>query len=133
VNVELLRKIQKHITEEPRRLQMGGVIEHMNPGVEFCEHRAKFVVPKCGTVACIAGWAFILSGEGEVESDRQGYVMLRAEELLGLTSGEGDRLFLEDWWPDLYLERWEAAETAQERARIAVKRIDHFIKTDGAE
>ena len=53
INVPLLRKIKRHIQEEPRRLKMrfwGRKVDPLGRGK-----------PPCGTQACLAGWAVLLS------------------------------------------------------------------------
>jgi hypothetical protein len=57
MNVKLLRKIQKHILEEPRRLDMDVVL------VKDIDPASWRDAPPCGTVGCIAGWACALSGK----------------------------------------------------------------------
>jgi hypothetical protein len=56
MNVKLLRRIQKHILAEPKRLDMGNFIVRKSDGLGSL---VRF--PKCGTVGCIAGWAVTLS------------------------------------------------------------------------
>lgn len=47
MNVRLLRRVAKHIVEEPRRYNQGSWCDRSNDA-------------PCGTMACIAGWAVIL-------------------------------------------------------------------------
>jgi len=126
MNVELLQKVKEHVLEEPSRFQMGDVIHRANPGESYCDLGIEITVPKCGTVACIAGWSLVLSGERSTD-------MGKAEELLGISDVEGDRLFLMGRWPNEFESRFSSADNPQERANIAAERIDHFIATNGAE
>jgi hypothetical protein len=56
INLKLLEKIKKHIEEEPRRFDMDtwGVKHDMR------KYRNEDT-PPCGTSACLAGWAVLLS------------------------------------------------------------------------
>lgn len=131
LNVKLLRKVQKHILAEPRRLNMNVVVGKVDTSES-----------PCGTVGCIAGWTCILSGVPEADTD-----LRKAQSLLGLTREQRDRLFaeprygLEDYdgtsyeavWPKSFARRYENARTQKTMAKIAAGRIDHFIATKGAE
>lgn len=132
MNVGLLRKIQKHIIQEPRRLDMN-VIRH------FVDPKGK-ENPPCGTVGCIAGWANVLSGNYEKFDYYIG--LSEAASTLGLDLGQRERLFTEpilyndrdiDGWPEKYAVRYLKAKTANERARATSDRIEHFIKTKGKQ
>ena len=57
--------------------------------------------------------------------------MLVAQELLGLEYAQSDRLFFVDYWPGKFA--YNKAKTKKAKAEIAAKRIEHFIKTGGAE
>ena len=125
MNVKLLRKIQEHISEEPRRLVMSIVSDRKRPGSTVEDDGLEFKAAKCGTVACIAGWACILT--------KQPYeCMERAEVILGLDRHQSTRLFFSGEWGK-FRAKWLAAKTPKSRATIAVARIDHFIKTKGRE
>ena len=121
MNVRLLRKVKKHILEEPRRFQMDGYVHRGRPGSMFEDLGLRYKVPDCGTVACIAGWAQCLSGGDSSPM-----------EALGL-HGYEDRLFFMWNWPMNLRKRFYAAKTMRTRAKIAAERIEHFIKTKGAE
>lgn len=129
INVRLLRKIQKHILEEPRRYDQNLWRIEVDPATN--PER-----PPCGTMACIGGWATALSGK-----ERDSYLGWDvAMRLLGLTREQADRLFdtVEkgtdlNKWPKKFVTAYLKAKTPRDRARVAVRRIDHFIKTKGAE
>jgi hypothetical protein len=120
MNVELLRKIQKHILEEPKRIYMP------RWRLVFSAIRKEgLCAPECGTVGCIGGWAEILSGV-------EGY----ARDLLGLDSehGEASRLFNDDEWPEKFQTGLRKANPqTQAYAQVVSDRIDHFISTRGEE
>lgn len=126
MNIKLLRRIQKQILKEPRQFQMGSYYARRLPGVEL--------IPNCGTACCVAGWAVSLTMTcTPAEAARKSPKPLhpRAAVTLGLTSEEASRLFYMDGWPMNF--RILAAEGTLEFAANAVARIDHFIKTKGAE
>lgn len=122
MNVKLLRKIQKHILAEPKSYDQNAIISET-----------------CGTIACIGGWAFLLGGGVRTPSVNE---LSDARDFLGINREQGDRLFeyvttsrLESSmaWPAKFIRQYLAAKTPRGRANAAVRRIDHFIKTNGAE
>jgi hypothetical protein len=122
MNVKLLRKIKKHILEQPKRLLMGRWI--VNKG-DYATEKVRFA--KCETAACIAGWACILAGQGKPQD-----VSLTAEKLLGLGWRQASRLFQPLEWPDKFDAGLLDNGTAK-TAKMAARRIEHFIKTKGRE
>lgn len=131
LNVKLLRKIQKHILEEPKRFMMGGVIVTAEPGKYYTDYGIDWRIPKCGTVACIGGWALLLSNV-------RTHDLCDAAELLGFDIEDGfspdaSKLFNVGGWPSKFAAKWMDAKTPRVRAKIAVARIDHLIATKGAE
>jgi hypothetical protein len=133
MNVELLRKIEAHILAEPKRLHMSSFMMRQSARNVLSSVGGKPVgYPKCGTAACIAGWAVILE-----DGLPQGYltgaqIYDRAQELLGLHVGQADRLFYRMSWPDEFYDMG-GDDGTQKTAEVAVKRIEHFIKTEGRE
>ncbi len=148
MNKELLERVAQHIEAEPRRLQMSSWVE---------------ASPKspCGTTACIAGWAVLLTApdfdaaldvartptlddEGADDSWAHEARVLRTvgrededfdqagRELLGIDRQQADRLFYMIGWPAEFVSGYDGRNAA-EAARIAAARIRHFIATDGAE
>lgn len=118
LNVRLLRKIQKHILEEPKRFWMGWWKEDSIPG-----HKPA----PCGTTACIAGWAVILSNEPE----KAGAPSIRARVLLGLDPDDMT-LFFSDAWPEPYRTLYERAvdkDDEKDMAKAGADRIEHLINT----
>jgi len=103
MNIELLRKVQQHIKEEPKRWSFAwGYRTPASP---------------CGMKACIGGWTLILSGKNVYDTSAV------ARELLDISKEQADRLFF--FWPPEFEEEHSAAN--------AVARIDRFIETAGAE
>lgn len=121
MNIELLREVQSHIKQDPKSVNMPYWIEN------YPKHSG-LKVPKCGTVACIGGWAELLSGMNPAEGE--------AARLLGIehVPGAANRLFLEHRWPYKFrslLDKHEPQTKAY--AKVVSDRIDHFIATKGAE
>lgn len=127
LNVKLLRKIQKHILQEPKRYDQNVWFERKNP-----QHDPSFA--PCGTMACIGGWAQSLSSKrGLVEPSFD-----KARRLLGLECDQAARLLdsvSQSYcaWPAKFSKAYLKAKTRAGKARVAVRRIDHFIATKGAE
>lgn len=124
LNVKLLRKIERHILEEPRRFMMSRFYAYGQPGQPFVAPYFDLAptVPECGTAACIAGWANILTGHDRIADS------WNAEQLLGLTDEQGQRLFLIGCWPNPFKARYRLAKTPKTRAKIAAERIEFLIK-----
>lgn len=135
MNIELLNKVKAHILEEPKRLDMSVILRRAPRNA-------------CGTAGCVDGWAQVLSNcaaLGSLVFFDGDYV--KGRELLGLTQEEAERLFsdpkdgydedhveyAENGWPEEFIDRYRKARNASQRAIVTVERIDHFIKTKGAE
>jgi hypothetical protein len=118
MNVRLLRKVQKQILAQPEAFDMTYVTNRED----------------CGTVCCIAGWTCVLVGVPENRAS-----MDVAQEILDLNTAQASRLFTtseHEWrerWPKRFDRAYYRANDAKQKARIAARRIDHFIKTNGAE
>jgi hypothetical protein len=125
LNVKLLRKIQKHILEEPKRLVMRDWIITKAEGYKSFRNDAEEITkfPKCGTAACIAGWAVILSGD-KITPGATLRVLDKARNLL---KTEDDRLFFTMGWNPKLDAAYTAAKSAKKRAKIASKQIDQYI------
>lgn len=122
MNVRLLNKIKKHILEEPNRLAMGTWIERGKPGKELETNDGGYQkFAKCGTAACIAGWACLLS-----KDYKNGYpVQEFAAEVLDIEYPE--RLFYVDYWPDVFADGYQDATSPRQRAKVAGQRIDYLV------
>jgi hypothetical protein len=127
INFRLLRKIQNHIMEEPRRVVMSRLALKEGEFTKFIEDAPKKFAP-CGTAACIAGWALILSGEKPFTLNESGLGAESAQELLGLNGNEQTSLFHLWAWPETFSEKYHKAKFPKQRAKIVSDRIDYFIK-----
>jgi hypothetical protein len=136
VNTRLLRRVQKHILAEPRRLNMDCLLDSVS-----VERKTN---PPCGTVGCIAGWAAFLTQGAAAHVSSESW--LGAQDALALTSEQALRLFVEpkyavekslyygdETWPLKFARKYLSAKTARQRAKVTAARIDHFIATKGAE
>lgn len=129
MKVRLLRKVAKEIEREPRKLDMRKLAETVEPA-------ASRDYPPCGTVGCIAGWACLLS---DITVDHADWDL--GKELLGLNNAQAARLFTAPeagyngnlCWPHSFAVRYVKAKTPRGRMLAAVARIEHFIRTRGAE
>lgn len=128
MNIELLEKIKKQILEEPRQFIMTSFFVKNHP-----LDREK--IPNCGTAACIAGWALAISSN---KNPKQCYDSItppialstpsQAQTLLDIPNGN---LFYVDGWPFEFQKEWYFICNKQERAKVAVRVIDDYIKTNG--
>jgi len=99
----------------------------------------------CGTAACIAGWtvhlwkgkATLEETSGIVEDTSSPFgassTFQVARKALGLTTEQADNLFRVMNWPAQFRCDLKLAPTAGMAAKVAAKRIDHFIRTEGEE
>lgn len=132
LNVRLLRRIKKHILDEPRRFIMYGLVKRGRPGqLYYSDNGRTATYPACGTAACIAGWASILSGVKRpnntcVAARRIG---LNQEWDNALNSTQADNVFYSDLWPEPFRSLYRKAQTTPKRAKIAADRIEHLIAT----
>lgn len=132
LNVRLLRKIQRHILEEPRRFAMSISALHGEPGTAldnycFSDGDEPGTFPACGTVGCLAGWANILTGARKGNEDS----IARAAKQIGVKSTpswEDHPLFFAPNWPAPFARKYRKAKTPKTRAKIASARIEYLIK-----
>lgn len=127
----LLRKVRKHILEEPRRFNMSDWISRRYHTSDkhydgFAGKVKASSYAKCGTAACIAGWT-VLIHDGMQSSAIS--VSGRASQLLGITYT--DDLFGVTGWDDPYASQYQKARSVKEKAEIAGRYINHYIKTRG--
>lgn len=146
LNIELFTKIKQAITEEPSRLYMKDWLgisskETFPNGTPI---RPAYNNPLCGTSGCIAGWACILSEQGETNIEKA-YKAINnhklpiaklGAKLLGIEHGsEKFIFFINHWRTDLrikyeYQHYGEDAQTIlTSRAKLACEVIDDFIAT----
>lgn len=115
MNTALLRRIKKHVLEEPKRLDMGCFLMREEQNKNYYDY------PACKTVGCIAGWACVLSKENLLSA---GEIEARATELLDITQEQANRLF--------YSAMDEKPQSRKMAKAVGIL-IDHFIATKGAE
>lgn len=126
INVRLLRKVKRHILEEPRRLLMYTWASNSNDA-------------PCGTAGCIAGWSAILSGrpadEVKAVQDHAASIVFRGEaaQLLRISDAQAARLFYAGNWPNPFRMDYVYNFDRIKRAQITADRIEHFIATEGRE
>lgn len=132
--MRLLRRIQKHILEEPRRFFMNGFGFTAKNEPDWFRLRfadASMEMPPCKTAACIAGTANLLTG------CRRFGAHIRAARLIGVPTFEESRkngvnnhpLFETNGWPYKFRYAYRDANTSEKRAKVAAARIEHLIKT----
>jgi hypothetical protein len=122
MNVKLLRKIKEFILEEPRRFYMWMWAE-----------RVPTDQSPCGTTQCIAGAAVHISHPRKFaallrrdETERFGSLARRE---LHISADQALALFHVDEWPERFRIAYLTTTSKKEEAKIAAKRIDHFIRT----
>lgn len=135
MNVKLLRKVAKHILAEPRRLLMRTWILEKSDrvmAIRYGGRSARSTRPfaKCGTAACISGWACIVSGRRE-EAKESSFMDIGME-LLGIDYPQAHRLFGPENWPKKFRPGLKD-DGKKSTAKVAAARIEHFIKTEGKE
>lgn len=130
MNISLLRKVQRAILKHPDQFDMGWWFQ------DKLSIRDKRVdAGGCGTAGCIGGWAIHIHKQCKklVDAKKCFYQGSIPATLLSLNDGEADRLFVDDFWPIRFRLRYQNGKTPLTRAKAAAARIDHFIKTKGAE
>lgn len=129
MNIRLLRRIQKVILEEPKRIRMGTwVTKHHEIPLEQ--------LPACNTIACIAGWAVSLKEKRLAEQLERIWLDVedRACEALELKTQSADKLFYSTRWPEKFQARLgRCKEGSRPYAKVVSDRIEHFITTKGMD
>lgn len=131
INTKLLNKIIRHILEKPKRFNMNVLAK-------------KSKLTTCGTAACIAGWAVLLTKAEKYDKKsfhsliNSGYISFwyAGAVALGLDAVAARQLFEVYNWPTRYRAPFQQAEHLghhRKAVEIAVRRIRHFIKTKGME
>ncbi len=155
---KILRQVEKLILEEPRRFDMGTFGSYVGDvGTNFVLTRASLYssdteveieAPACGTVACIAGWTLIATmpclntmfKTSQLRPRLSEHIPWNASKVatrrLGISLRQANRLFylpnqagLRSGWPKEFADRHAEAKTQRGRVKVAVERIEHFIKT----
>jgi len=142
LNVELLRKVQRHIKEEPKRLRMNNWLVIRQPGEHIYMDTGYIIMPSCGTVGCIAGWTWFLAQNPEeleyklaqMSKDSKGRTSsleVEAEKLLDIEDTKIPFcLFYLDTWPSLFSDKWYDLDidNIQGHADVVCEVIDSFIE-----
>jgi hypothetical protein len=126
----LLRRVGRHILAEPLRYNQDCIIEHGEAGEMLYDVRQ--TVPACGTVACIGGWLALLMAPNPRRVHT--FNVHKLALLLGVEREQVFRLIaythtIDGGWPDKFRYAYQDAVTPLQKARVANKRIEHFIKT----
>lgn len=98
-----------------------------------CPARRPSKKDPCGTAGCLLGWAVTLFGSPYVKRKKR----IRREDgaaVLGLNHEQATKLWHSLCWPAEFAEAYAlAGESHFLRACVASARIEHFIRTNGAE
>ena len=114
MNVLLLEKVKEAIAKDAAHFDM--------------RYFAAKAVPGCGSVMCIAGHAIhIGKGLNIDQIIAHPLVFNLACDLLGITSEQGNSLFVVADWPDDLFLKFHDCDISQ-RAKLACERIDRFIQ-----
>ena len=130
LNRALLAKVLHHIEEEPLRFYMG---MWAGPSTQA----------PCGTQACLAGWAYILSRPDQKTAmeiakslaDRSysgafnSLIFKKAQKELGLTTDEARALFLTRLWD----RGATGVEAARKKINLLLKDRGKFVSTYGPQ
>lgn len=131
LNVRLIRKVIKHILAEPARYFQEDVITTGDPGeTVWGDDNHRFA--KCGTAACIGGWAYILGSKRPRLNGTS--VLDKARLLLGLSDRQSQVLFggnPRGDWPAPYGDAYNNAGTQRGKTRVAARLLEKVIKTKG--
>lgn len=130
MNRNLLIQVRDTIAQRPGQFLMRTFFSHQteqqNPAAE------------CGTACCIAGWAITLKGEFATPMDAYDHynessssnLWYAGRYALDLTDEQASRLFEAGNWPAPFSGQFHHAQSDEETAAIAVKRIDHFLANE---
>jgi len=143
MNIKLLKKIKNAILKAPLRFNMDWWVKKHRDGLFI----AKSALPPCGTTACIAGHALALAQKKPLttsfwlkqkeivgNSENNSPVSRLAGKLLDLNTAQRRRLFFVREWPSQFeLVGYPHKREATRNAKVAARRIDHFIKTKGKQ
>lgn len=140
MNTELLLKIADKIVKHPDgfymeyffgvRIPKTGYIKRL---LDNSDIKLKLLT-RCNTVACIGGTAILLTNR-EVELQSKNAIVLSSE-ILDLDCEQARKLFLLERWPRVFKNDYINAISVNDymtAAEVAVKRIHHFINTNGEE
>lgn len=120
MNVELLQKVKEKLFAEPTAVSMNTWL------------RSPADTP-CGTIGCIAGWAYMLAGGDPEPKDIETIVEYAVTKLDTKRKKNECLFYASDWPSDLRRALDQQCPGTPEYAAIVAARIDRFIETDGAE
>lgn len=132
MDIKLLKRVRDRIAARPRQFVMRRLFDDRTESDHKPSH--------CGTACCILGWGIVLQ-DSEKRSPKEFAQLFELHELsyfstrnvFGISWAEGDKLVWADNWPEPFRTQFSKAKTDAQHARIAVRRINHFIKTKGKE
>jgi len=149
MNIPLLRSVQEAILKEPGRLEMSSWFSWrsqvgVSHAVQWDDIHLKKDFTGCNTAACIAGHAIscqVVAGHPNASFNdviNAAYDLSRnpervARTLLDLEVDQATMLFNVGLWPLRFMEAYTATLDDKEKAKIAVKRIEFFIQTNGTD
>lgn len=133
---KLWPRIKKAIMKYPDQFEMTNWFSRRGLQGTYLNNRE---IGRCGTAACVAGWALHVANTNRNNQsirETRDKLSLRirwyeeeATRVLGLTYDQASRLFYAGQWPREFAIRYDNATTPKARAKAAVDRINHFIKT----
>lgn len=128
LNIPLLKKIKQHILEEPKRYDQDETVSFDKEGSLSWNGRT---YPSCGTIACLGGWAYLLTHKNKPTAFTP--IFSEAKRVCGLTDVQGSNLFdgSGGGWPQPYNAQYLKAKTVQGKANVAGKLLDKVIETNG--
>lgn len=87
----------------------------------------------CGAMACIGGWAALLSKKGRLSTKTKYFSNMYfstmekiAERFMGIDHYEGEKLFYLTNWEEPFKNLYEKAYTMKERKQAALAYLAHF-------
>ena len=152
MNIKNLKLLVKRLeaqldSPEAARFNMKNFGEQYYPG-----YPRALQAPVCNTQACLAGEAALMSGQATIGPDGGllnvfgermlgGLIEDKAVGFLGLNVEQRDKLFytksdhtwIKTGWPKKFDVAYAAAKTPQGRLYVAIRRVEHFIKTKGRQ
>jgi hypothetical protein len=152
MNIKNLKLLVKRLEEqldstEAARFNMKNFGEQYYPA-----YPGALQAPVCNTQACLAGEAALMSGQAII-GPNGGFLYLGGGPMLGayiedeavkflkLNVAQKDKLFytksdqpcIKTGWPKKFDAAYAAAKTPQGRLYVAIRRVEHFIKTKGRQ
>lgn len=125
INTELLEQISDYILRHPDELAMDSWSDIPGTIKRFFG---------CGTTRCIAGTAMFLAQQNGADIPNSASTPGMAQQLLGLTFAQAERLFYLQNWPSEYRNAYAPGRKYSDTAAwVTAQRIKHFIATNGEE